>query len=185
MGRRGPKAEPAAVKLAKGNSGRRPIGKDPEAVAGAAIGGVQPPPWLKKDGLAQWNRLAPVAEQMKLLTRVDASAFARYCKNFARWLELQNVIDDAGSFYTVQIDGKETTRDVLRTHPAAMLVIQLERLLESAEARFGLNPSDRQRIYAQRATVPEGDLFSQAKPPTQEDTASPPVVAGPVVGLLN
>ncbi len=61
MGRRGPKPEPASVKWAKGNPGRRPIGKAP-AISRAEVEPVlkvAAPAWLKGEGLKVWKRLAP------------------------------------------------------------------------------------------------------------------------------
>ncbi|RWC94857.1 MAG: P27 family phage terminase small subunit, partial [Mesorhizobium sp.] len=106
MGRRGPKPEPASVKLAKGKSGRRPIGVDPsaeeQAKAVAAAGSIKPPSWLKTDGLVVWNRLAPRLIAQKLLFQIDAETFARYCKNFGRWLKMQKRLDTMGEIYEIE-----------------------------------------------------------------------------------
>lgn len=155
MGRRGPRPEPAAVKIAKGNPGRRPVGTAP-AVDAVAREKVTPPAWLTGDGLKIWQRLAPRLAAMKLLGVADAETFARYCRNFARWLKMQTVLDREGETY----ESESQHGKLKRAHPAYLIGDRLERQLASAEANFGLNPAERQRIYAARAAAGKApDLF--------------------------
>lgn len=180
--RRGPKPAPAAVKVAKGNPGKRRIGADPVADL-AATGGVAPPEWLKKDGLRVWNRLAPNVTRLKLLTPVDAESFARYCRNLARWLKMQEVLDKDGEVY----ESESAHGKLKRAHPAFLIADRLGRLLEAQESSFGLNPAERQRIFAARSMTPDpaGDLFGSRR--EESATAVPEKPAEPrgPVGLLN
>jgi P27 family predicted phage terminase small subunit len=179
--RRGPKPAPAAVKEAKGNPGKRRIAKD-TAVALAATGGVEPPVWLKDEALKVWSRLAPNVVRLKLLTPVDAEAFARYCRNLARWLKMQEVLDREGETY----ESESQHGKLKRAHPAFLIGDRLARLLESQEAVFGLNPAERQRIFASRTMTPDpaGDLFGRREADAAQPVAQQPKPAGPV-GLLN
>lgn len=185
MGRPGPKPEPASVKKAKGNPGRRPIGADAETLAPVPAGGVVPPPWLKGDGLGIWQRRAPHLVAMRLLTQTDAEAFGRYCRNFARWLNMQKAMDDVGETYVTESQ-HGTMR---RLTPEFMASDRLERLLAAAEDRFGLNPAERQRIMAQRANANLGDLFGAPQPaakapaqPAAKD--APPAKTTSPIGVL-
>ncbi|MBS7698761.1 MULTISPECIES: phage terminase small subunit P27 family [unclassified Chelatococcus] len=169
MARRGPKPEPASVKLAKGNSGRRPIGADPVIIDDSGAN-VAPPAWLKGDALATWQRTAPRVASMKLLGPLDAEPFARYCQNFARWVKMQKILDKDGEFY----ESESQHGKLKRIEPAFAIADRLEKHLASAEDRFGLNPAERQRIFAARAaTGAPGDLFdrpsSPQKPADQAD----------------
>lgn len=175
MGMRGPKPEPASVKEAKGNPGRRPIGSDPASTV--ASGAVTAPAWLKGEALRIWDRLAPRLVALKLLSPTDAEAFGRYCRNFARWQKMQAAIDKDTETYTV-----ETASGIVhRTRPEFLISDRLERQLLAIEDRFGLNPAERQRIFAARASAPAGDdLFgrnaSEKMPPPakpQEPRKSP------------
>lgn len=181
--RRGPKPAPAVVKQAKGNPGRRPIGADP-IMDGSLIGGAKPPAWLKGEGLKVWKRLAPNVARLKLLTPVDAESFARYCRNLARWLKMQDVLDKEGETY----ESESAHGKLKRAHPAFLIGDRLGRLLESQEAVFGLNPAERQRIFAARSMTPDpaGDLFGSRRDDVSAPTPAPEVVKpmGPV-GLLN
>ncbi|TIP37958.1 MAG: phage terminase small subunit P27 family [Mesorhizobium sp.] len=193
MGRRGPKPEPASVKLAKGKSGRRPIGVEPsaeeQAKTVATSGAVEPPAWLKGDALDVWNRLAPRVIGMKLLFPIDAETFGRYCRNFARWLKMQQRLDEMGEIYEIETaSGK-----VRRADPSFIIGYHLERQLVTAEANFGLNPAERQRLFAARAAGSTGDLFSgmgsaPAAPGPDKTLASPapakPAAKGSAVGFL-
>jgi P27 family predicted phage terminase small subunit len=171
MGRRGPKPEPAAVKEAKGNPGRRKVGSDPAPADDSQLK-VAAPAWLKKEGLDVWRRLAPRLVALKLLTATDAETFARYCKNFARWLKMQDRLDRMGEIYEIET----ASGTVRRADPAFLIGDRLERQLVSAEAVFGLNPAERQRIYAARAAQPpgEGDLFGSRQAASGAAAGSPP-----------
>src|SRR3546814_7512189 len=89
---RGPKPEPAAVKKAKGNPSHRRVGADPRVDEGAESApaidlhhaNVAAPEWLKGAGRKLWSELAPGCIAMRLLTSIDAGAFARYCQSYAR-----------------------------------------------------------------------------------------------------
>ena len=183
MGRRGPKPEPASVKIAKGNPGRRPIGEVPAVDGSGAV--VNPPAWLKKDGLRVWKRLAPRLQALKLLASIDAEAFARYCRNFARWLRMQETLDKEGETY----ESESPHGKYKRAHPAFLIADRLERGLVSAEANFGLNPAERQRLFAARASGSLGDLFGGAKvddkKPAMPAANAPARGEGSAVGFLN
>jgi len=181
MGRRGPKPEPSSVKLAKGNSGHRPIGEEPtaeqvEANAAAAVK-VEAPAWLKKEGLEVWERLAPRLLGQKLLFPIDAETFGRYCTNFARWLKMQAVLDAEGETY----ESESPHGKYKRAHPAYLIGDRLEKQLAAAEANFGLNPAERQRLYAARAAAAGagGQLFGDLPTQRRPDRATPSSVAPP------
>lgn len=181
MSRRGPHPQPASVKRQRASS-RRPVVEDaPAEIVGVEVGGVKAPSWLKADGLLIWNRLAPVLSQAKLLTVADAETFGRYCRNFATWLRAQLVLDKDGITYMV----KTASGDVHRPRPEFLIADRVERQLLAAEDRFGLNPAERQRIFAARAATPGADdLFGNRQGERRSgDPATPPAEpARPIVG---
>lgn len=183
MAPRGPKPEPASVKRAKGNSGRRRIGDDP-VVSATPVLKVPAPAWLKGEPKKVWDRIAPKLVAMKLLTPTDVDTFGRYCVNFARWLKMQKIMEKEGETY----ESESAHGKLKRAHPAFMIADRLDRKLESSEDRFGLNPADRQRIFASRAAAgATGGLFDQhggtsSEPKTEDIKASQNKSA---VGMLN
>lgn len=178
MSRRGPKPEPAAVKIAKGNSGRRRIGPDPEPVGETSDDHRIPAQsWLTGDALAVWNELMPRLVAMKLAAPVDAFTLGRYCKNFALWLAAMKKLDDEELFY--EVGSQHLTTPLKRRHPALDAAISLDRRLEAFEDRYGLNTAERQRIFAARAAAGNApDLFGgQAAPSAPAKAAAPSVAA--------
>jgi P27 family predicted phage terminase small subunit len=182
----GPKPQSAAEREQKEpvRSKHRPRAALPDLPAG----GVQPPMWLKKEGLKIWERLAPPLRQAKLLSQSDAETFARYCRNFARWLKMQKDIDREGEAY----ESESQWGKLKRVNPSFLIADRIERQLLAVEDRFGLNPAERQRIFAARAaaSAPSG-LFDQSAAPERrsDDAAAQPTQPadpeqGPV-GFLN
>lgn len=200
---RGRRPEPDAVKRQKAavRSARHRTTNASEPAA-QATAGIDPPAWLKADGRRIWYRLAPTLRLAKLLTAADAETFARYCRNFARWLKMQKVLDQEGETYETETYGAadaaegdapapQRANKLKRAHPAFLIADRLERMLLAVEDRFGLNPAERQRIFVARSqTGVTGDLFAGAggdrradDPATQPAEAAQPVAAP--IGFLN
>lgn len=186
MGLRGPKPEPASIKEAKGNPSRRPIGADPEFDIDASHRTIDAPAWLKGEGLTIWKRVAPRLMQLRLLGPADAETFARYCRNFARWLKMQRILDTEGETY----ESESQHGKLKRAHPAFLISDRLDRKLEAVEDRFGLNPAERQRIFAQRAVTGQtpDDLFGAQNRGKASENRMPHASEagkGSPIGLLN
>src|SRR5690349_21859033 len=96
---RGRKPEPAAVREQKEPVRSAQRARPPSPEQALTSGGVAPPKWLKNEGLRIWNRRAPTLRALRLLTEADAETFARYCRNFARWLKMQKEVDKEGEAY--------------------------------------------------------------------------------------
>lgn len=184
---RGPKPASAAVKSQKDavRSRRKPAPSAPEVASFGS--GPKPPAWLTDDGLDQWNRLAPTLIAAKLLSEADALAFGRYCRNFALWLKCRKELDTDGVTY----ESESNHGKLRRVHPAFLISDRLERQLIASEDRFGLNPAERQRIFAARAQGVVDPLFAgfEREQRRDDDPATKPAqpakpIAGPI-GLLN
>lgn len=183
MGRR---ADPAGVKEAKGavRSKRQssPAVVQPEAEV--AEGRLKAPSWLKGEGLGIWEKRGPILRDMRLLGPADEPAFARYCRNFAKWLQLRAQLDRKGYTYEAVTTGGGKLR---RADPAFLVADRLERQLLALEDRFGMSPSERQRIMTQRAAPSQGTLFP-GQPKGDDPAATPAEAAQPVespLGMLN
>jgi hypothetical protein len=69
---------------------------------------------------------------------------------------MQEVLDNEGETY----ESESAHGKLKRVHPAFLIADRTESKLLSAEDRFGLNPAERQRLFAARASQPfTGDLF--------------------------
>jgi P27 family predicted phage terminase small subunit len=181
MGRR---PDPAAVKAQKTPVRSTRAAPAKAAVAEVVESGGKAPAWLTGEGLAIWRKNAPILRGQKLLSAADEPAFARYCRNFAKWLDLRKGLDRDGYTY----DAETTSGGKLRrADPSFLIADRLERQLLAMEDRFGMNPSERQRLMMQRAAGGGGDLFSRGQ--REDDAATPAAepaapISGPI-GMLN
>lgn len=155
---RGRKAEPAELKAAKGNPGRRRISKAQDDVL-ADLGGA--PSWLdvskrsRADGKAiarlaieTWQKLQPLAVSMKLLKATDEWALGRFCQYMAEWTHFKNVLAEKGYWYEKEQGNGATA---MLPHPAARARLEAERALKDLGDAMGLTPSARMRITQQLA----------------------------------
>ncbi len=182
MGKRGPKKQPPAIATAKGNPGHRSKKslEDPAvalSLAGAGagytksegVGGrsesvlIPSPPWLTDEARKIWRAKMPELVKLNIMQRVDAYAFGRYCENFAMWLQAKRDMKEGGAWYR----SSSPHGEYKRAHPAFMIADRLDRALDRAEANFGLNPADRQRLFLARSDNPIGDLFGHHEKPTK------------------
>jgi len=187
---RGRRPEPKAVKDQKApvrSRSRKTTSKAAQPSAPAASGVA--PAWMKGESLKIFQRMAPTLRSMKLLTETDVPAFARYCKHYARWLDMQKRLDNDGEFYEIETaSGK-----VRRADPAFTMADRLDRMMLAFEDRFGLNPAERQRIMAARAnTGATGDMFGNAPGKDERRDGDAAAAAAPAaepiegpIGLLN
>ncbi|WP_300009713.1 phage terminase small subunit P27 family [uncultured Roseobacter sp.] len=140
---------------------------------------LTPPDWLNVQGRAVWEQLAPKLKAMRILTKLDELSFGRYCQGFGTWLELQKIMDEKGTFY----ESESPHGTYQRSHPAFMQADRLDRKLVTMEGNFGLNPADRQRLFAARADAERNpDLFN---PPGQDASSDRKGKAQSPIGLLN
>jgi P27 family predicted phage terminase small subunit len=176
---RGRKPQPAAAKAVK--AAVRSRRKPPVVVeTPVVVGEVQPPAKLGALAVQVWNALAPQLVASKLLTALDVPAFGRYCRLTARFEQAARTIDDEGLTYE-SVSAHGTLK---RFHPAAMLEMRYSRELASLEASFGLNPGDRQRIFAERARIGgQGTLFPGEQKPAAEDASAARTDQSPI-GIL-
>ncbi len=182
MGRR---PDPAAVKAHKVpvRSTRAAPAVATEAEATESAG--KAPAWLKGDGLAIWEKRAPILRAARLLAPADELAFARYCRNFALWLKMRARLDKVGYTY----DATTTNGGKLRrADPSYLISDRIERQLLAVEDRFGLNPAERQRLMVQRAAGGAQGQLPLEPARTGEGAVPAAQAAAPIgspIGMLN
>ena len=177
---RGRRAEPEAVKRAKGNPGKRPIAATTDEAP--ALKSASPKE-LSDDARKVWDSLSPELTRLKFLRESDRAAFARYCEYASRWWALTKVIaTDGETYWTESAHGK-----MRRVNPDFLVRDRIETRLQALEDRFGLSPAARQQILQRLALAPQlappGDLFEdRAKAASGE--APPPARPSSPIGLL-
>lgn len=142
MGKRGPAPTPTPIlKL----TGSNRVTKKREAAEVRGPEGVPDvPAWLSKDERKAWNALAPMLDQMGVLTRVDGHAFGRYCRLWSRWRKAEEFIDQHGEMYPLKNDAGQTK--CFQQWPQVAIAHRLATQLTRLEQEFGMTPSARARI---------------------------------------
>ncbi len=141
MGRRGPRPEPTALKVLKGNPGKRPLNdREPEPRADAP----RCPSWLNKDAKAKWHQLVPELKKMRVLTVVDGDALTNYCQTWSRWRAAEEFIQRHGDVIPIK-DDKGNVK-YLQQVPQVSIARNLVQVLNRYQQEFGLTPSARTRI---------------------------------------
>lgn len=147
MGRRGPPPEPTALKLLKGNPGKRAINHTEPHPAKAEKGKRRVPSTLPPSGKTLWRALVPELERLNLLTKIDDATLHGACLNYARALQAGALVKKQG--LTIVTD-----KGFVIQHPA----VSIERNSWAAWLRFatqfGLTPSSRSAIHIKPDALP-------------------------------
>jgi P27 family predicted phage terminase small subunit len=133
--------KPTRLKLLQGTFRKDRAPKhepEPRGIASCPLG-------LDPDAKAEWKRIAPELTRLGLRTSVDRAAFSAYCASYATWRHADKEIQEKGLTIT-------TTRGVVK-NPAVLIASDQLKLMALYIAKFGLSPSDRNRISA----TPKGD----------------------------
>lgn len=173
MGQRGPKTQPAMLKLVAGNPGRRPI--DLDAGINPRVEIPKCPLHLSADAKAEWKRLGPQLEELGLISGLDLAVFAMYCQAYGRWVfaekRIRELNDQAErSAKEIRSQGGDAPEGDARRFPGFVqktpseyeqqsIWLQvsnkaLEQTLKLA-SEFGLSPSMRARVTASREIQPQ------------------------------
>lgn len=163
MGRR---SQPAAVKEAKGNPGRRRIARgaaqadgaiaEPKASAGKL------PDWIDtrkrvrtKDGKVRAHRISTLAERiwnfahpelvrLNLVKSLDEIALGIYCRAVAEYVDCTDTIDREGASY---VTSSAHVADIRRPHPAVRQRKEAYQVIKEQGEVLGMNPAARQRLF--------------------------------------
>lgn len=176
---RGNKGQPAAIRAAKGNPGKRG-GKIPAAAEAQPALKLAAPGKLTDAGKVIWRDLAPKLKKINLLRETDLPSFTRYCDTLSEYWKVTRELRRKNYTYEAEttVGGK-----LLRLNPLFMVQSRLARLLDSLEDRFGLTPRARQEVLQRMAQSQLGLPFDKPaddKPAAASDPTGflPQVSAG-------
>lgn len=140
MGRRGPPKQPTALKIARGNPGKRPLNdREPKPPSGIP----DTPDGLTELAKAHWDRVVPALDQMGVLTRTDGIALETYCREWARW---RSAHEKTEKMPMVPLKDKSGEVIGFVESPYSKLATKLAPILQKYEREFGLTPSSRADI---------------------------------------
>lgn len=140
---RGRKASPTVLKLLRGNPGRRPLNKkEPQPKAAKHL---KCPVYFGKIAKAEWARIVPELQRLKLLSVVDLKALEVYCMTYQEYVEAERVLAKEGPVYKTQTKDGELAYKV---RPEKTISQKARQLLKGYLAEFGMTPSSRAGVSA-------------------------------------
>jgi P27 family predicted phage terminase small subunit len=153
MGKRGPRPTPTKLKLLRGNPGHRPINKsEPQPSAD----GIVMPTHLGEVAAFKWREILPLLQDVKVMTRADVEALARYCDTYEWWLAVRKVLREQGDTYPILNDGGQVKYVAQR--PEVSIAHKLAQQMRQLEQDFGLNPSARTSLNVQTEEKSSDDI---------------------------
>lgn len=137
MGRR---PKPTHLKLIQGNPGKRTFNDaEPKPPRGLS----PPPDHMATVAKEAWNRLAPLLDQMGILTIADVAALERLCECLAEIYECREVLQRTGGTYeTKNLAGER----MFRSRPEVARLADADRRFRAYAVEFGLTPAARSRV---------------------------------------
>lgn len=147
MGRRGPAPQPTALKILRGNPGKRPLNTEepkPRALP------PKRPTWLIGEGKKKWEELVPELERLGLLTIVDGAALAGLCQAWKDFVECTKIIKNQGRTFS-------TESGYLAPRPEVKIAEKALQNIKAFAAEFGLTPSSRSRLKAPQVEQTEDE----------------------------
>ncbi len=153
MGKRGPRPTPTKLKLLRGNPGRRSIN---HSASEPPADGITMPPHLGPIAAQRWDQLLPMLQAVKVMTRADVEALARYCDTYEWWLAVREKLKREGDTYPILNDGGQVKYVAQR--PEVSIAHKLSQQLRQLEQDFGLNPSARSGLSNGEKHTPEDEV---------------------------
>lgn len=154
MGKRGPRPEPTAVKIYKGNPGKRDLNlNEPKPTKD----NIKAPDHLDGEALEKWNRVVPVLKSMGLMTDADVDTIARYCCLHQQfYIYLEKVKKYGGTIQYHNPDGSlkrsSPTPESAELHKLATALLRIEQ-------EYGLTASARSGIDMKKIADDSLDSF--------------------------
>ena len=138
MARTGRPKTPTALKILRGNPGKRPLNNcEPQPPSD----GITMPPHLGEVAAARWGELLPMLQATRVMTRADVEALARYCDTWEWWLAVRAKLKKEGDTYPILNDGGEIK--YIAQRPEVSIAHKLAGQLRQLESDFGLSPAAR------------------------------------------
>ena len=163
----GPKPQPAALHLIKGNPSKLPASRLTEALR-PKVDIPDCPAYLLPDAKAEWQRITPELRKLHIISQIDLVALAAYCQNYAIWVGLQKQINKVGIKGLVDVT-PNGYQQVSAWYVASSKAFEQMR---STLAEFGLSPLSRARISPNVCT--NVDLFEDLPEASADEELSAP-----------
>jgi P27 family predicted phage terminase small subunit len=152
---KGRKPTATALKLVKGNPGKRPINQD-EPQFDVVI--PKCPMKLDKVGKAEWDKLSKLLFDAGVLTEVDDRTLAVYCHIWSQIVLLTAEIEKYGYLsYSEKSTDVGSAMYEAKANPAAVRLEKLYAEHRAYSAILGLDPANRGKIKVNKKPEPKKD----------------------------
>lgn len=145
--RSGPPPHPTALKVLRGNPGKRALNKDEPQPTGKA----KCPEWLGAYGRQHWDEVAPMLERMGVLTDADANALGDMCLAYQKWMEAVDLEREHGTYVKAQSGFPVTA-------PWVAAGERQREIWRKIQQEFGMTPAARSRVTAAKPAETESPL---------------------------
>ncbi len=135
---RGPPPTPTALRILRGNPGKRALNKN-EPQPGEFDDEQTPPDHLDEEALAEWARLVPILKRMRILTEADYMALSSLCVAYSTMCKAQKQLAQAGLLY-------KTQSGYIQPSPLMSIVTRNMEIVKKHLAEFGMTPASRSRL---------------------------------------
>ena len=144
--------QPTALKLLRGNPGKRAINKkEPQPTPGVPIC----PSWFDAISKKEWKRVVPELKRMGYLAKVDGGALEACCLAYSGLIRSEQRLQAEG--LTIEIEG------VLRKNPLIPISHGYMEKYKSFLCEFGLTPSSRSRLQVDKPEKETNPLLAFLK----------------------
>jgi P27 family predicted phage terminase small subunit len=141
----GRKPVPTALKILRGNPGKRSLPKSEPKPTGIP----DCPRHLNKEARTEWDRISKELLVLGLLSEIDRAALAAYCGAWARWVDAEKKVKSQGAVIT-------TTNGNMIQNPYVGIANRAMELMCKFLVEFGMTPSSRSRLQI-TVEPPKGD----------------------------
>ena len=148
-GRQGRKPLPTALKVMRGNPGKRPL-NDAEPVPDPAMPTC--PPQLTGAAREEWERVGTELLKLGLISQLDRGILTVYCDAWGRWVEAKEALEMTGMVVMTRTGYPVPS-------PYLTIANRSLEIMQKAAVEFGMSPSSRSRVKA--TPVEEDDEFEE------------------------
>lgn len=133
-----PRPKPTVLKMIAGNPGRRRLNEHEPLPA--AVESIACPEHVTGSARVMWDRLAPILDDMGVLTVADLIGLERICACHAEMMVAQESIDRDGMTYS--------SGERIYPNPAVAQLRTAEAMFHRYLLEFGLTPAARSKVKA-------------------------------------
>lgn len=151
---RGRKPKPTEAKKLAGNPGKRRL---PENEPTLPIEAPDMPEWLDFEAQEEWNRIIPLLQEMRILTKAYRAALAAYCETWSTYVRACKDVEDSGGEIVRSPSGFPIQ------NPYASVRNTAKKQLMLIAAEFGLTASAKSRVKAESPSKGSGLKLFAAK----------------------